>query len=200
MGLKAAIYARVSTRDQTTENQLISLREVAARSNWSVCREFIDHGISGMKPPSQRPALKNMLLSINRREFDIVMAWDVSRIGRSLQELVGILQIIHGKQIDLFLYQQGIDTSTPVGKMMFQMCGVFAEFEREILRERVMSGLSRAKSQGKKLGRPSNISPGTRSAVNHLRNDLNWGVQRIAKELRIGVETVYTFLRPSPEG
>lgn len=191
---KVAIYARVSTQDQTTDNQLNQLREVAARNGWIIVREFIDHGISGAKSAAGRPALASLLKAVTRREFDVVMAWDVSRLGRSLQDLIGFLNDISAKHVDLYLHQQGLDTSTPTGRMIFQMCGVFAEFERGMIRDRVLAGLERAKRQGKKLGRPSNCSDGTKSAVVHMRQQLNWGIQKIAAELRIGTGSVYRML------
>jgi len=190
----AVIYARVSTQDQSTENQLIALREAARRNRWRIVHEFVDHGISGAKSASNRPALASLLRSVQRREFDTVMAWDVSRLGRSLQDLVSILQDIHAKDIDLYLHQQGIDTATPSGKMMFQMCGVFAEFERGMIRERVLAGQERARRAGKKMGRPSNVKDCTRDAVIHMRKSLNWGIQKIASELRIGTGQVYRML------
>jgi DNA invertase Pin-like site-specific DNA recombinase len=191
---KVAIYARVSTQDQTTDNQLNQLREVAARNGWIIVREFIDHGISGAKSAADRPALANLLKAVTRREFDVVVAWDVSRLGRSLQDLIGFLNDISAKHVDLYLHQQGLDTSTPTGRMIFQMCGVFAEFERGMIRDRVLAGLERAKRQGKRLGRPTNCNDGTRSAVIHLRTSLNWGIQKIASELKIGTGSVYRIL------
>ncbi len=127
---RAAIYARVSTHGQTTENQLRELRDVAERSGWKVIGEYVDHGISGSKGREQRPQLDKLLKGAVRREFDVILAWSVDRLGRSLQHLVGFLDEIHAKGIDLYLHQQGIDTTTPAGKAMFQMAGVFAEFER----------------------------------------------------------------------
>ena len=156
MGKRVAIYARVSTGEQTPDNQLLELRAVAERMDWQVVAEYIDHGISGAKGRDQRPAYDRLYSAIVRREIDLVMAWSVDRLGRSLQQLVALLSDLHAKDVDLYLHQQGIDTTTPAGKAMFQMCGVFAEFERAIamIRERVKAGLERARAQGKTLGRP----------------------------------------------
>jgi len=149
--LKAVIYARVSTAEQTTENQTQELKRVAKRNGWAV-EEVYEDTISGAK--ASRPALQRLLKAAVRKEFDVVMVWDVSRLGRSLKHLVELLDDFHAKGINLYFHQQGIDTTTPSGKMMFQMCGVFAEFERSMIQERVKAGLERAKSEGKRLGRP----------------------------------------------
>ena len=156
MGLhmkRVAIYLRVSTSKQDTDNQRRELEAVAARSGWDVVRVYEDAGISGAKGRDKRPGLDAMLKAVNAKEFDMVTAWSVDRLGRSLTDLLGILQGLHDKGVDLFLHQQGLDTSTTAGKAMFQMLGVFAEFERGIIRERVNAGLARAKVKGTKLGR-----------------------------------------------
>ena len=151
--LTVAIYSRVSTDHQTTENQERELREIAERMGWSVLEVYRDNGVSGAKSRAERPAFDALCKDAARRRFDMVMAWSVDRLGRSLQDLVTFLSEIHAFGIDLFLHQQGIDTTTPAGKALFQMMGVFAEFERAMIRERVKSGLERAKAQGKRLGR-----------------------------------------------
>ena len=151
---KVALYARVSTDGQSTENQLQELRKVADQNGWQIAQEFVDHGISGAKGRDKRPAFDSMCKGVIRKEFDLIMTWSVDRLGRSLQHLVTFLDELHSKKVDLFLHQQGIDTTTPAGKMMFQMLGVFAEFERAMIKERINAGLSRARAQGKKLGRP----------------------------------------------
>ena len=151
---RAALYLRVSTIDQTTANQERELRQVAERAGWEVDKVYKDRGISGSKGRDKRPAFDALHKAAARREIDIVMAWSVDRLGRSLQDLVVFLSEIHAAGVDLFLHQQGLDTTTPAGKALFQMMGVFAEFERSIMQERVRAGLRRAKDDGKKLGRP----------------------------------------------
>src|SRR5215212_6258565 len=151
---RAALYARVSTSGQTVENQLRELRQVAKRLGWEVVEEFIDQGISGAKGRDKRPALDSMLKAVIRGEVDVVAAWSVDRLGRSLQDLVGVLNDIRARDVDLYLYQQGLDTATPSGRAMFQMLGVFAEFERSIIVERTNAGLARARAEGRRLGRP----------------------------------------------
>src|SRR5271157_2909377 len=166
-----AIYSRVSTDSQTTENQERELREIATRMGWSIMKVYRDEGVSGAKTRAERPAFNALWNDATRRRFDMVMAWSVDRLGRSLQDLVAFLSELHALRIDLYLHQQGVDTSTPAGKALFQMMGVFAEFER------VKSGLERAKAQGKILGRPR-IDPRKEAAI---LNDLRGGKAGIMK-------------------
>jgi DNA invertase Pin-like site-specific DNA recombinase len=151
---RAVLYLRVSTIDQTTANQERELREIAARMGCDIVKVFKDHGISGAKGRDKRPAFDALSRDAAQRKFDLVMAWSVDRLGRSLQDLVGFLSELHALKVDLFLRQQGLDTTTPAGKAMFQMLGVFAEFERAMIQERVRAGLRRAVDEGKQLGRP----------------------------------------------
>ena len=185
---KVALYARVSTDGQSTENQLQELRKVADQNGWQIAQEFVDHGISGAKGRDKRPAFDSMCKGVIRKEFDLIMTWSVDRLGRSLQHLVTFLDELHSKKIDLFLHQQGIDTTTPAGKMMFQMLGVFAEFERAMIKERINAGLSRARAQGKKLGRPR-VSLEVESKIRELRS-MGRGIRKIAGQLGVGGSTV----------
>ena len=191
---RVAIYSRVSTASQNTENQVRELRQVAERHGWQVAAEFTDDGISGAKGREERPGLDAMLQAVARREIDMVMAWSVDRLGRSLQNLVVLLGELHGKRVDLYLHQQGIDTSTPAGKALFQMMGVFAEFERAMIRERVNAGLARAKAEGKTLGRPRNDDPKVLTKIRTLRKQ-KVGILKIAKQLGIGTSTVQRIVR-----
>lgn len=147
-----ALYARVSTdRNQTVENQLQELQAVAQRSGWIVVGVHTDEGISGTKGRDKRPAYDALLKAVSRREIDLIAAWSVDRLGRSLSDLVAFLGDIQSKGVDLYLHQQGLDTSTPSGRMMFGMLSVFAEFERSMIRERIMAGLRRTtKKSGRK--------------------------------------------------
>jgi len=144
----AAIYTLVSTDGQTTENQGRELRLVAERNGWSIVQEFVDQGISGAKDRKQRPAFYALWRGAIRREFEVVMVWAVDRLGRSLPHLVNVLSEIHAKKADLFMYQQGIDTTTPAGKALFGMMGVCAEFERSMIQERVKAGIKRVRARG----------------------------------------------------
>ena len=188
---KAALYLRTSHADRTTENQRRELRKAAKRAGWSIATVYEDNGISGAKGRDGRPGFDQMLKDANRREFDVIMAWSVDRLGRSLQHLVGFLEEVHALNIDLYLYVQGLDTTTPAGKAMFQMLGVFAEFERSMIRERVMAGLARAKAQGKAIGRPK-VNGQVEKKVLKLRVE-GMGIKRIAKKAGVAVGTVYTI-------
>jgi DNA invertase Pin-like site-specific DNA recombinase len=152
-------------------------------------REFIDHGISGAKGRKDRPRLHALLQGVARKDFHVVAAWSVDRLGRSLMDLVGLLQELHSTGVDLYLHQQGINTTTPAGKALFQMMGVFAEFEREMIRERVAAGLARAKVNGTKsgnpIGRPA-VSEEVENRIRELRAD-GIGMVKVAKLLGCGV-------------
>jgi DNA invertase Pin-like site-specific DNA recombinase len=184
----AAIYCRVSTDGQTVENQVRELRQIAERRGWEIVETYSDAGISGVKGRDKRPGLDRMLNDAKRRKFDVVMAWAIDRLGRSLIDLLGTIQELEACGVDLFLEQQAIDTTTPAGKLMFQVCGAFAEFERSMIRQRVKLGLKRAVAQGKRLGRPKLDSEIERKAQRQLRK--GHGIIKVAKALGIGVGTV----------
>src|ERR1700720_2756570 len=193
---RAVLYLRVSTVDQTTANQERELREVAERMGCEIVHVYKDHGISGAKGRDKRPAFNALMRDANQRKFDLVMAWSVDRLGRSLQDLVGFLSELHALRIDLFLHQQGLDTTTPAGKAMFQMMGVFAEFERAMIQERVRAGLARAKSEGKQLGRPP-IAPALEKRIREaLATPGRPGVRVIAKQFGVDPGTVQRISRP----
>ena len=185
---RVALYLRVSTDGQSVENQRQELLSVAKHHGWDVVETYQDAGISGSKGRDKRPGFDKMLKAATRREFDMVAAWSVDRLGRSLQDLVAFLGEIHGAGVDLFLHQQGIDTSTPAGKAMFQMLGVFAEFERSMIVARVHAGLNRARKEGKTLGRPKT----DRATERKVQAALNRGdsVRSIASAHGIGNATV----------
>ena len=195
---RAVLYLRVSTLDQTTANQERELRQVAERAGWQIVHVYKDHGISGAKGRDRRPAFDALHKAAVRREFDVVMAWNVDRLGRSLQDLVGFLAQLHAAGVDLFLHQQGLDTTTPGGKAMFQMLGVFAEFERSIIQERVRAGLRRAVSEGKQLGRPRIAADLERSisAALKARKETGDSVRKIAARFGIDPSTVQRISRP----
>jgi DNA invertase Pin-like site-specific DNA recombinase len=190
-GKRVVLYLRVSTSEQTTHNQRRELLAVAARHKWEVVGVFEDAGISGAKGREQRPGLDAMMKVVTRREVDMVAAWSVDRLGRSLIDLLGFLGELHSKGVDLFLNQQGLDTSTPSGRAMFQMMGVFAEFERAMIRERVLAGIARARDQGTQLGRRRLEDTDAKkvAAIRSARKK-GVGVRRIARDLGVGVGTV----------
>jgi DNA invertase Pin-like site-specific DNA recombinase len=186
---RAVFYLRVSTQDQTTANQERELRAVADRMGCDVLKVYKDHGISGAKGRDKRPAFDALCKDAARRQFDVVMAWSVDRLGRSLKDLVGFLSELHALKIDLFLHQQGLDTTTPSGKAMFGMMGVFAEFERSMIQERVRAGLARAKAAGKKFGRPR-IDSGTEKDIRKALQRGETGMRKIAVKFGVGTGTV----------
>lgn len=165
MSKRVALYLRVSTSDQTTENQRNALVEVADKAGWEIVHIYTDEGISGSKGRDKRLGFDDLCRAITQRKFDMVMAWHVDRLGRSLQHLVGFLAELDASGVDLFLHEQSIDTSTPAGKALFQMLGVFSEFERSMIQSRVKAGLDRARKEGKKLGRPRATSYAVRQQI-----------------------------------
>jgi DNA invertase Pin-like site-specific DNA recombinase len=185
-GKRVALYVRVSTDGQSVENQQRELEAIAGHHGWNVVGIFSDPGVSGMK--EKRPAFDKLLKAVARKQVDVVAAWSVDRLGRSLQNLLAFLGELKAKGVDLYLHQQGLDTSTPAGKAMFQMLGVFAEFERAMIVERVHAGLKRARAQGKTLGRPKVKS----EVEDAIRAELDRGtsIQGTAKAVGCGVSTV----------
>jgi DNA invertase Pin-like site-specific DNA recombinase len=193
---RVAIYLRVSTDKQTTDNQRRELELVAERSGWKVVKVYEDAGISGAKGRDKRPGLDAMMKAVNAKEFDMVASWSVDRLGRSLTDLLSVLQGLHEKGVGLFLHQQGLDTTTTAGKAMFQMLGVFAEFERGIIRERVNAGLARARANGVKLGR-RRVKPSVEAQIVALR-DKGHGILSIGKQLGVGTSVVQRVFRQTP--
>ncbi len=192
MTKRVAFYARVSTDGQSVENQLEELREVADRHGWQVVATFADRGISGAKGREGRPQFDNLSKAIALRDVDMVAAWSVDRLGRSLQHLVPFLSELQAKGVDLFLLRQGLDTSTPSGRAMFQMLGVFAEFEAAMIRERVRAGVARAKRKGTKSGRPIGRPKLDAKRENAIRRALSAGagILKVARTLGVGTGTV----------
>ncbi len=187
-----ALYARVSTDGRSTENQLRELRAAIARHGWTIAAEYVDRGISGAKGRKDRPRFDALLHAVARKEFDMIAAWSVDRLGRSLQDLVGFLGELQSKKVDLYLHQQALDTSTPSGKAMFGMLGVFAEFERTIIQERVKAGLARARAKGTTLGRPR-TDPKVERQIRSLAAQ-GVGKVKIARMLGIGVSVTQRVL------
>lgn len=155
-GKRVALYCRVSTADgrQTVANQIADLTAVAERLGWHVV-EVITDTASGSKSREKRSGYNRLLTAITRREIDMVAVWSVDRLARSLSELVSFLAETQNRGVDLYLHRQAVDTSTPAGRALFQMLGIFAEFERALIVDRVCAGLQRARSEGKRLGRPA---------------------------------------------
>ena len=189
---RVVIYARVSTEKQVLDNQLNELRQVAINNQWEIVDEYVGT-VSGGKGRSGRKEFDRLLKDSLRGKYDLIMSWDVSRLGRSLKDLVHFMEDIQEKNIDLYLHANGIDTGTSSGRAMFAMMGVFSQFEREMIRERINAGLARAKAEGKKLGRPTNYNSGMKQSIKLLREG-GMAIQQIARNLEIGVGTVYKAL------
>jgi DNA invertase Pin-like site-specific DNA recombinase len=192
MPKRVALYVRVSTDGQTVQNQLGELRQVAERHGWEIVRTYADEGISGTKGREGRPEFDKLLKAISRRQVDMVAAWSVDRLGRSLKDLVSFLSDLQAKGVDLFLYQQGLDTSTPSGRAMFQMLGVFSEFEAAMIRDRVRAGVARAKHRGTKSGRPIGRPkiPPAKEAAARAALATGEGILKVARSLGLGTGTV----------
>ena len=190
---KVCLYVRVSTQTQTTENQIQALREVAERSGHDIVKIYSDDGISGSKGREDRPALDQMMKDAVNRQFEIVMCWSIDRLGRSITNLIEIMNELNELKIDMFFSQQSIDTQTSSGRMIFGIFSSLASFEREMIRERVMAGLDRARKNGVKLGRPSTVNDGIRNAVLILK-EKGVGVRETCRKLGIGCATYYSVI------
>jgi DNA invertase Pin-like site-specific DNA recombinase len=202
----------VSTDHQSVENQVRELRQVAERRGWQVAEVYRDAGISGAKGRDQRPGLDALLKDASRRKFDVVMAWAIDRLVRSLVDLLGTIQHLEAVGVDLYLDQQSIDTTTPAGKLLFQMTGAFAEFERSMIRQRVRAGLSVIKAKierdgkfvskagkvRKRLGRPG-AEP---DKLDWARRELakGTGIIKTAKLTGLGTGTVHKLKRQMEAG
>jgi DNA invertase Pin-like site-specific DNA recombinase len=149
--MKAALYARVSTLDQEPENQLQELRRYTEARGWTA-QEYVDHGVSGAK--DRRPALDELLNSVRRRRVDVVVLWSLDRLGRSLRHLIGLLDEFQTIGVGFVSLREGLDCTTPAGRLQWQIIGAISEFERARIQERVRAGLARARAQGVRLGRP----------------------------------------------
>lgn len=191
--MRAVLYSRVSTNKQTTDNQTLELRDVCRRNNWRVIREITDNGISGAKGRNERPGFDELHRIVSRKEADMIVVWSIDRLGRSITDLVNFMSELEAKNIAFYSHQQAIDSRTPAGRLSFAIFGAIAEFERTIIKERVCAGLTRAKAEGKKLGRPSNVNANTAVAVKLLR-EKGHAIGAIAKQLHIGVGTTMKLL------
>jgi len=190
---RVAIYARVSTTaGQSVEMQLRDLRQLALQRGFEIIAEFCDEGVSGSR--DSRPQLDRMLQDAQRGKFQAILIWRLDRLGRSLQHLVRLFESFRVWNIALISFGEGLDFSTPMGKLFYQLSGAFAEFERDCIRERVRAGLRNAKAKGRKLGRPRVVVDSRRIAA--LRNGgASWAT--IAAQLGVGEGTVYRLAHAS---
>ena len=191
---KVALYTRVSQKSQSVERQIHELREIAGRNQFRVVSEYSDEGISGSL--ESRKGLNNMIHDALMGKFDTIMVLELSRLGRSVKNMCEIAETLKSKNIHLYCVNQNIDTSTIVGELFFNIINSISQYERELIRERTLSGLENARKKGIKLGRKSNINDSLIKSVKILR-DKGLGIRRIAKELKIGVGSVYNCMNNS---
>ena len=187
MTTRVAIYARVSTlHGQNPEMQLSELREYAGHRGWTIVGEYVDQGVSGSK--ESRPELNRLTTDAHWRKFDAVLVWKIDRFGRSLKHLVNALEDLAAYGVAFVSLRDNLDLSTPSGRLMFQIIGAMAEFERSLIQERVRAGLRNARAKGKRLGRPrSDVDP---SRIAALRaSGAPW--RAISREMGVGVATLY---------
>ena len=194
MTRKVAIYTRVSTLDQTVENQLIELRDHCSKMGWEIVKEYADKGLSGTLSRDKRPALNSLIKDGYRKKFDAVVCWDISRIGRSMKELVLFLSDMKDRGVGICSVRQGFDTSTSMGEMMFQFVGILSSWEREMIRERTLAGLERAKSEGKTLGRRKVTNETMTAKILELRTAKK-SIREIASEVGVSTATVHRELK-----
>lgn len=198
MSSRVALYARVSTKkDQTVENQLLALRDWAEGRGHTVIGEFVDEGISGKKGRDKRPGLDAMEKAATRGEFDMIAVTALDRLGRSLPHLVGLVAELEALGVGLFVRNLALDTSTPAGRLMFNVMGSLAEFERELIRERTMLGLERARRQGKTLGRPK-VPAATERRI-HALLESGVSINKIMRLTRVGASTIYRIKKELAE-
>lgn len=186
---RAALYVRVSTDDQSVDSQIQELHKIAAGRGWQIVETYSDAGTSGTKRRDQRPGLNRMLKDASSGRFDVVMAFAIEWLGRSLLDLLGTFQHLEACKTDVFIDKQAIDTTTPMGRLLFHITGAFAEFERALVISRVKAGLTRARKEGKRLGRPP-MPPHKERAICKALERGDKGIPEIAAEYGVGSGTV----------
>lgn len=191
---RVALYVRHSTANQTSDSQLQDLSTIAKNRNWQIVEVFEDAGLSGSKGRDERQGLDAMLKAASRGEFEILACFSIDRLGRSLQHLITTVNDLHACGIEIFFSQQNIDTTTPSGKLIFNVFASFAAFEKEMIRNRVIAGIDLAKRKGVRLGRPPSVTIQTRNAIEELYKK-GMSVKKIAKSLSCGVGTTVATLK-----
>jgi DNA invertase Pin-like site-specific DNA recombinase len=186
--MRAGVYARVSTTDQHCENQLVELRRYCAARGWAIAREYVDQGVSGAK--ERRPALDDLVRDAKRRRFDVLVVWRLDRLGRNLRHLILLLDDLQATGVAFVSLSEGIDATTPAGRLQLHVLGAIAEFERERIKERVVAGLNRARSQGKRLGRPK-----ARLPIERVQSVIGLPVPVAAERLGVSQSTLKRWRR-----
>ena len=191
MSKKVVLYCRVSTKDQNCDRQISELRQIAKNHNYHILDEYIDTGFSGSM--KNRPELDRMMKDAFSKKFEMVMTLELSRMGRSTKNLLEIVEKLKDKDINLFIANQQIDTSTPSGSMFFTIASAFATYERDLIRERVISGLQNAKKKGVVLGRKTNLNGMTKNKIIEMKSQ-NIGLKKIAFETKVSVQSIRKLL------
>ena len=194
MTKKVGIYTRVSTLDQTIDNQLLELRDHCSKMGWEIVKEYADEGLSGTLSRDKRPALNSLIKDAYRKRFDSVVCWDISRIGRSMKELILFLSDMKDRGIGICSVRQGFDTSTSMGEIMFQFVGILSSWERSMIRERTLAGLERARREGKTLGRRKVTNDRMTAKIIELRSAKK-SIREIASEVGVSTATVHRQLK-----
>jgi DNA invertase Pin-like site-specific DNA recombinase len=190
---RVGIYLRVSQADQDERNQLLDLQRVAEQRSWDITETYVDHGVSGKS--DRRPALNRLRKDAMHGKLDVVAAWSVDRLGRSVAHVVNLLHELNEQKVAVYLHQQQVDGTTSAGKAMLAMCAVFSEFEWNTTSDRIKAGIERARKEGKRLGRPSTVTAKTEQQIRRLRaEDPKLGIIKIAKKVGCGVSTVQRVL------
>lgn len=194
MSKRVCLYARVSSATGDCERQIVELREVAENHGWVIVDEYVDSGISGTK--KSRPELDRMLKDAMSRKFEIVATLELSRLGRSVSNMCEIVDVLKSKNIHLFIKNQNIATDSIVGEFFFNIINSVAQYERDLIRERVVSGLEnwKRKNPNKTLGRPSNLTPEIKDKILEMRSR-KVGINKISKACGVGAGTIYKVLR-----
>jgi len=193
---RAALYVRVSRDRQTVQNQIQALQTIAEHRGWQIVETYRDEGVSGTKGRDQRPGLDQMLKDASKRRFDVVMVWAIDRLGRSLVDLLNSIKHLEACGVDLFVDRDNLDTTSPMGRLLFHITGAFAQFERDMIVQRVNAGLDRARANGVTLGRPRlgtrNDKAGAKT-IDGIKAALargDRGILKIAADFGVGSSTV----------
>jgi DNA invertase Pin-like site-specific DNA recombinase len=194
--MKVAIYLRVSTKGQTVNNQLRDLEAVAKNANWEITQVYSDNGVSGAKGRAKRPELDKMLNDATRRRFSKLLAWDISRLGRSLSDLLEITKTLEEAKVSLYFHRDAVDTSSASGRLFFNIVASIGEFERERISERITAGLATAKAKGKTLGRKKGFYTSDVKNIQKLRKEGS-SIRGIAKALGCSPTTVHKHIHNS---
>ena len=191
---KVCVYARCSTSDQQVSNQLIEIRDHCSKMGWEIVKEYTDEGLSGTLSRDKRPAFNEMIKDGYRKKFDSVVCWDISRLGRSMKELIMFLSDMKDLDIGICSLRQGFDTATSMGEIMYSFVSILSSWEREMIRERTLAGLERAKREGKTLGRRKVTDDTMNAKIIELRSE-NKSLRAIASEVGVSTGTIRKVLK-----